>query len=150
MEAYTRLMTGAAIVLAGRGIFTECAGCLSAVATALSHCRAVGAASVTPGTLSLIVHTVVSAVGGLVFFLASLHPFTRGVSTTFVRSFLGPRQPRSTSPVQAAAAAAASQGAGFGAGAGGSHTGSVLRAALASSTGDRYYSPEFLGGATDA
>jgi hypothetical protein len=39
-----------------------------------------------------MIHAVLSSIGGMGFFLASLHPFTRGVSTTFVRSFLGPRQ----------------------------------------------------------
>ena len=96
LEAYIRVMTGAAVVLAGREMMTECASCLAAVASAFARHRnrqAVAAGvGLTPGTLGLMLQAVVSSVGGMVFFLASLHPFTRGVSTTFVRSFLGPRQ----------------------------------------------------------
>ena len=72
-------------------MITECASCLAAVARAIARCH-MGPAGLAPGILGLMVHAAASSVGGVVFFLASLHPFTRGVSTTFVRSFLGPRQ----------------------------------------------------------
>jgi hypothetical protein len=96
LEVYTRVMTGAAVVLAGREMMTECASCLAAVASAFARHRnrlaLAAGAGLTPGTLGLMIHAVLSSIGGMGFFLASLHPFTRGVSTTFVRSFLGPRQ----------------------------------------------------------
>lgn len=97
VEFYTRFMTGAAVVLAGRELVTECGSCLAAVVNAFSRSRtgiagAQRTRGLAPGTFGLMVHAIVSSAGGLVFFLASLHPFTRGVSTTFVRSFLGPRQ----------------------------------------------------------
>ena len=90
-------------------------------------------------------HTAVSGIGGLMFFLGSLHPFTRGVSTTFVRSFLSP-----SARVEMRSRGVAAQGAsgnalpGFGDGPGGSHRGAALRSALAGSTHDRYSSSEFL------
>ena len=89
-------MTGAAVVLAGREMVTECASCLRAVVVAFSRqstrlAGAGGTAGLDLSTVGLMLHAIVSSIGGLVFFLASLHPFTRGVSTTFVRSFLGPR-----------------------------------------------------------
>ncbi len=143
LEVYTRAMTGAAVVLAGREMITECASCLGAVASAFSYRRRLaGGIRLTSGTLGLMLHAVVSSVGGMVFFLASLHPFTRGVSTTFVRSFLGPRsipQPQISAHPTAGRFRAGSNS-----------TQAALRAVLASSTGDRYYSSEFLGVAADA
>ena len=85
----------------------------------------------------------VSSVGGLAFFLASLHPFTRGVSATFVRSFLTPT-------VRTAPAAGRGNAIpGYGEGLGGAHRGAALRQALESSTGDRYASAEFLAHTPD-
>ena len=85
----------------------------------------------------------VSSVGGLAFFLASLHPFTRGVSATFVRSFLTPT-------VRTAPAAGRGNAIpGYGEGLGGAHRGAALRQALESSTGDRYASAEFLAHTSD-
>eukprot|EP01043_Picozoa_sp_COSAG02_P016068 COSAG02_NODE_700_length_18341_cov_52.629043_9_plen_676_part_00 len=143
LEVYIRVMTGAAVVLAGREMITECASCLAAVASAFSHRRRLGSGvALTTGTLGLMLHAVVSSFGGMVFFLASLHPFTRGVSTTFVRSFLGPR-PIPQLQVSAQPTAGRFRG-------GSNHAQAVLREVLASSTGDRYYSSEFLGVAADA
>lgn len=162
VQRYTLVMSGGAIVLAAREILTECGSCVVALVAAARH-YGTGASA---GVAALMLHAVrpppsqpttslqrlrvcafalqaVSSVGGLAFFLASLHPFTRGVSATFVRSFLTPT-------VRTAPAAGRGNAIpGYGEGLGGAHRGAALRQALESSTGDRYASAEFLAHTPD-
>ena len=81
VELYAKMMTGLAMVMAGRELLTECGGCLHAL---------IAAARVRAVPFAALCRCVLSCAGAVAYFLASLHPFTRGLTTSFVRSVATP------------------------------------------------------------